>query len=142
MAHGENACPYPRRTPKASGLVQNQDTNVEKREQLWFHGGMKAIYAREMTRGERAIIEGGLRSSSALTVRRCQILLMRGKPTVAAMGRHLETKSRPCLPYIGRSDRRLSGFACYRNHFDRLNDAVRWENFICEIKRPLGSSRG
>ncbi len=56
--------------------MQNQDTNVEKREQLRFHRGMKAIYAREVTPGERATIERGLRSSSALTVRRCQILLM------------------------------------------------------------------
>lgn len=43
---------------------------------MWFHQGMKALYARELTGEERATIERGLRSSSSFTVRRCQILLM------------------------------------------------------------------
>lgn len=37
---------------------------------------MRALYARELTMEEREAIEAGLRSSSAFTVRRCQILLM------------------------------------------------------------------
>lgn len=41
-----------------------------------FHKGMKTLYAREITEEERAGIEQGLRSSSAFTVRRCQILLL------------------------------------------------------------------
>ena len=41
-----------------------------------FHKGMKTLYAREITAEERPEIEQGLRSSSAFTVRRCQILLM------------------------------------------------------------------
>jgi len=41
-----------------------------------FHGGMKALYAREITEAERREIERGLRTSSAFMVRRCQILLM------------------------------------------------------------------
>jgi transposase len=41
-----------------------------------FHEGMKALYVREITEAERKEIEHGLRSSSAFTVRRCQILLM------------------------------------------------------------------
>jgi len=41
-----------------------------------FHGGMKALYVREITEAERRELEQGLRSSSAFRVRRCQILLM------------------------------------------------------------------
>ena len=41
-----------------------------------FHRGMKTLYARELTEEERSEIEQGLRSPSAFTVRRCQILLM------------------------------------------------------------------
>lgn len=41
-----------------------------------FHRGMRALYAREITEEERREIEQGLHSSSAFTVRRCQILLM------------------------------------------------------------------
>ena len=37
---------------------------------------MKTIYARKLTLEERVAVESGLRSSSAFTVRRCQILLM------------------------------------------------------------------
>ena len=37
---------------------------------------MKTLYAREITEEERREINDGLRSSSAFTVRRCQILLM------------------------------------------------------------------
>jgi transposase len=41
-----------------------------------FHGGMKALRVRDITPEERRVIEQGLRSASAFTVRRCQILLM------------------------------------------------------------------
>lgn len=41
-----------------------------------FHGGMKALRVRDITPEERQVIEQGLRSASAFTVRRCQILLM------------------------------------------------------------------
>ncbi len=41
-----------------------------------FDKGMKTLYAREITAEEHAKIEQGLRSSSAFTVRRGQILLM------------------------------------------------------------------
>ena len=41
-----------------------------------FHGGMKALRVREITPEERQVIEQGLKSGSAFTVRRCQILLM------------------------------------------------------------------
>ena len=41
-----------------------------------FHGGMKALRVRDITPEERLVIEQGLRSASAFTVRRCQILLM------------------------------------------------------------------
>jgi biotin operon repressor len=37
---------------------------------------MKILYARKIIEEERSEIEQGLRSSSAFTVRRCQILLM------------------------------------------------------------------
>src|SRR3990172_6499563 len=37
---------------------------------------MKTLYAREITEEERREINDGLRSASAFTVRRCQILLM------------------------------------------------------------------
>jgi len=37
---------------------------------------MKALYVREITEAERRELEQGLRSSSAFTVRRCQILLI------------------------------------------------------------------
>lgn len=42
---------------------------------MWFYGSMKAIYVREFTEEERAALQQGLRSGSAFTVRRCQILL-------------------------------------------------------------------
>jgi transposase len=42
-----------------------------------FHGGMKALRVRDITPEERQVLEQGLRSASAFTVRRCQILLMR-----------------------------------------------------------------
>ncbi len=49
---------------------------------------MRSLYAREITEEERLEIEQGLRSSSAFTVRRCQILLMSAdehlKPPVIA----------------------------------------------------------
>jgi transposase len=41
-----------------------------------FHGGMKTLRVRDITPEERQSIEQGLRSASAFTVRRCQILLM------------------------------------------------------------------
>jgi transposase len=41
-----------------------------------FHGGMKALRIRTITPEERQVIEHGLRSASAFTVRRSQILLM------------------------------------------------------------------
>ena len=41
-----------------------------------FHGGMKALRVRDITPEERQVIEQGLRSGSAFTGRRCQILLM------------------------------------------------------------------
>jgi len=39
-------------------------------------GGMGTLYARKVTEQERDELEQGLRSSTAFTVRRCQILLM------------------------------------------------------------------
>ena len=42
---------------------------------MWFHTAMKPIYVRELTEQERRTLEQGLRSSSAFTVRRCQVLL-------------------------------------------------------------------
>jgi transposase len=44
--------------------------------ELVFHGGMKALRVRDITSEERQVIEQGLKSASAFTVRRCQILLM------------------------------------------------------------------
>ena len=44
--------------------------------EMVFHGGMKALRVRDITPEERQVIERGLRSGSAFTVRRCQILLM------------------------------------------------------------------
>ena len=41
-----------------------------------FDGGMKALRVRDITPEERRLIEQGLKSASAFTVRRCQILLM------------------------------------------------------------------
>lgn len=41
-----------------------------------FYGRMKALYVRELTTEENQQIKASLRSSSAFTVRRCQILLM------------------------------------------------------------------
>lgn len=41
-----------------------------------FDGGMKALQVRDITPEERQVIERGLKSVSALTVRRCQILLI------------------------------------------------------------------
>jgi len=41
-----------------------------------FDGGMKALRVRDITLEERRIIEQGLKSASAFTVRRCQMLLM------------------------------------------------------------------
>jgi transposase len=41
-----------------------------------FDGGMKALRVRDITPEERRGIEQGLKSASAFTVRRCQILLM------------------------------------------------------------------
>jgi transposase len=41
-----------------------------------FHGGMKPLRVRDITPEERQVIENGLKSASAFTVRRCQILLM------------------------------------------------------------------
>jgi len=37
---------------------------------------MKALYARDLTEEERRALKGGMRLSSAFSVRRCQILLM------------------------------------------------------------------
>lgn len=37
---------------------------------------MKAIYARQLTQTERQAVQQGLKSTSALTVRRCQMILM------------------------------------------------------------------
>ena len=45
-------------------------------DKMVFHGGMKALRVRDITAEERRGIEQGLRSASAFTVRRCQILLM------------------------------------------------------------------
>jgi transposase len=44
--------------------------------QMVFDGGMKALRVRDITPEERQIIEQGLKSASAFTVRRCHILLM------------------------------------------------------------------
>lgn len=56
-----------------------------------FDGSMKAKYVRELTTEEYQTIKAGLRSSSAFTVRRCQILLLsadeRLKP--GEIGQHL-----------------------------------------------------
>lgn len=41
-----------------------------------FHRGMKTLRVRDITPDERQVIERELRSTSAFTVRRCQILLM------------------------------------------------------------------
>ncbi len=40
-----------------------------------FIGSMKALYVRELTSEEKQALEEGLRSQSAFTVRRCQMLL-------------------------------------------------------------------
>ena len=57
-----------------------------------FDRGMRALYVRELTIEEQQEIEAGLRSSSAFTVRRCQILLMSGderlKPSVIGQRLH------------------------------------------------------
>jgi len=45
---------------------------------------MKALYARDLTPAERVVIEDGLRSSSAFTVRRSQILLMSSEEKLKA----------------------------------------------------------
>src|SRR5215510_12164865 len=47
------------------------------------------LFVRPLTADERATLETGLRSPSALTVRRCQILLAsaEGQPTTAMAGR-------------------------------------------------------
>ncbi len=42
---------------------------------MWFYGSMKAIFVRELTEQEREALKQGLRSGSAFTVRRSQILL-------------------------------------------------------------------
>jgi transposase len=44
--------------------------------EMMFHGGMKTLRVRDITPEERQVIENGLKSASAFTVRRCQILLM------------------------------------------------------------------
>jgi transposase len=43
---------------------------------MMFARGMKALRVRDITPEERQVIEQGLRSASAFTLRRCQILLM------------------------------------------------------------------
>lgn len=45
-------------------------------------GGMGTLYARQPTEQERNELERGLRSSTAFTVRRCQILLMSADETL------------------------------------------------------------
>jgi hypothetical protein len=48
------------------------------------------LYVRPLTADERAIVETGLRSSSAFTVRRCQILLARAEgPSTTTMAHDL-----------------------------------------------------
>ncbi len=44
-------------------------------EEMWSDQSMRRIYARELTTDERQALEKGLRSTSAFTVRRSQILL-------------------------------------------------------------------
>jgi len=44
-------------------------------EETWSDRGMRRVYARELTPDERQVLEKGLRSTSAFTVRRSQILL-------------------------------------------------------------------
>lgn len=51
---------------------------------MWFHPSMRALYTRELTGEERAEVERGLRSSSAFTVRRSQILLMSSEERLKA----------------------------------------------------------
>ena len=43
--------------------------------EMWSDGGMRRKYARELTAAEQQALEQGLRSSSAFTVRRSQIVL-------------------------------------------------------------------
>jgi transposase len=42
---------------------------------MWFHKVMRPIHIRELTEQERRNLEQGLHSSSAFTMRRCQMLL-------------------------------------------------------------------
>ena len=42
---------------------------------MWFHKGMRPIYVRALTEQERRTLKKGLHSSSAFTVRRCQMFL-------------------------------------------------------------------
>ena len=60
--------------------------------EMVFDRGMKTLYAREITQEERQQLKQGLRSASAFTVRRCQIVLLssdeRLKP--AAIGMRLQ----------------------------------------------------
>lgn len=51
---------------------------------FWLNKGMKPIYVRDLTPEEEAELEGGLRSASAFTVRRCQILLKSAREKLSA----------------------------------------------------------
>jgi transposase len=42
---------------------------------MWFNLGMRPIFVRELTTEEHSALQEGLRSPSAFTVRRCQVLL-------------------------------------------------------------------
>ena len=57
---------------------------LKKRILCGFIKGMKALYARELTEEERAVVARGLRASSAFTVRRSQILLMSSEERLKA----------------------------------------------------------
>src|SRR5262249_19331654 len=70
------------------------------------------LFVRPLTADERATLETGLRSPSAFTVRRCQILLASAEgQSTTTMARHLRCPDRPArTPLHGSPRRGLAAF--------------------------------
>lgn len=83
---------------------------------------MKALYVRELTSEEQQALKGGLRSASAFTVRRCQILLQSARGHKAAqIGQQLQCSDQCVREAIHAFER--EGLACLEEKSHRPHSA-------------------
>jgi transposase len=86
---------------------------------------MKALYVRDLTEEEREALKKGLRSSSAFTVRRCQIVLMSSEEGLKAeeIGQRLKCSPQTVREAIHAFE--AEGIACLREKSRARHDDQR-----------------